>query len=204
MKRLFVAALSFFIFAVLSWLANDSTKVISIDEGLLAILMKTRGPALNILAQGAIAAFNLWPSVLIAMVLLVVIGLKSGLDGSVEFFILALGSLLGGTLEKLVFVRTRPHSVSWLVDASGASFPSAHSLRSIGLLLGAAVLLQDTWSPRVRNSLYSVVGLFIVWVCWAEIYAGVNYPSDVIAGIALGSAWVLGLSGLWSLKKDRA
>jgi undecaprenyl-diphosphatase len=80
--------------------------------------------------------------------------------------------------------RTRPYlaiagvrqlGIAW----KGSSFPSAHA-HSVWI---AAILLSSRW-PKLRWPLIA----FAVLTCYARPYLGLHYPSDVLAGTALGIA----------------
>ncbi|HBS58636.1 MAG: phosphatase PAP2 family protein [Bacillota bacterium] len=93
---------------------------------------------------------------------------------------------------KYIFKRERP-PLERLVDATGFSFPSGHSMVSFafyGLLFYLAhINLPRTW---LRAALLLLIGAFIILVGISRIYLGVHYPSDVVAGFAAGGAWLAG------------
>jgi undecaprenyl-diphosphatase len=62
---------------------------------------------------------------------------------------------------------------------SELSFPSAHATSA---LAGATALARV--APRARLPLLALAGL----ICAGRPYLGMHYPSDVLAGVALGSA----------------
>lgn len=74
-------------------------------------------------------------------------------------------------------------------DYGNASFPSGHSTTA-----GAFIVAFWLIFPRLRP-LVVVVGLA---VALSRIVVGAHYPSDVLAGLALGSAWALVLAGLFA------
>ncbi len=65
-----------------------------------------------------------------------------------------------------------------------ASFPSGHATSIMALAVGLAFLM-----PRLRY-VFLMLGF---WVGFARIATGAHYPSDVLAGLALGAvfAWLL-------------
>jgi len=94
----------------------------------------------------------------------------------------ALASLL-----KIVIDRPRPfvslHDVHVLISRpSSGSLPSAHATTAFA----GAVLLSWFW-PRWRLA-FAVLALAIAF---SRVYVGVHYPTDVLAGAALGGSVAL-------------
>jgi undecaprenyl-diphosphatase len=93
-------------------------------------------------------------------------------------------------LLKLVAARPRPALWPWLLPTSGYSFPSGHAVAGAALypLLGW-LLLRGRGLGRTGYALGLAVGVF---VGLGRLYVGVHWPSDVLAGWALGAALSLG------------
>lgn len=105
-------------------------------------------------------------------------------------------SVVGGTIIALAVKeavhRPRPTVVPHLTDISTASFPSGHSMLSSVAYLTLATLLARA-VPDLKTKVYLVVvavGLIALIGC-SRVYLGVHYPTDVLAGWALGSAWAI-------------
>ncbi len=105
------------------------------------------------------------------------------------------GTLLGVAL-KLVVERARPVLDEPVAAASGYSFPSGHALNAS---LGVCLLCVLLWRPlerRRRRVLLVTVGVLLVVLTGLDRWLlGVHFPSDVIAGWAVGglvtaSSWV--------------
>ena len=93
-------------------------------------------------------------------------------------------------LVKAAVGRPRPDLWPWLISTSGYAFPSGHAAAGAALypLLGWLALRS-----RGRGRLGYGLGLAIgVFVGLSRLYAGVHWPSDVLAGWALGAALSLG------------
>ena len=105
-------------------------------------------------------------------------------------------SVLGGALlmhgMKTAFGRERPSLVPHLVEVSSLSFPSGHSTLSAVIYLTLGVLLARTTPDRAtRIYVVAVAMLLVVLIGLSRIYLGVHYPTDVLAGWLVGSAWAL-------------
>jgi undecaprenyl-diphosphatase len=115
--------------------------------------------------------------------------------GGAAMFITA--SVLGGTLLssllKNVFERTRPDVVPHLMEATSASFPSGHSmLAMVTYLTLGSVLAEVHPNRRFKVYILSWAVFLSLLVGWSRIYLGVHWPTDVLGGWCLGSAWALG------------
>jgi undecaprenyl-diphosphatase len=101
----------------------------------------------------------------------------------------ALGTVLSNTL-KLLLARPRPDLVAHIVQVHTLSFPSGHALLSaVTYLTIGALLMGDHTSIRVKAYILSVAILLSLLVGISRVYLGVHYPTDVLAGWAVGGAW---------------
>jgi len=96
-------------------------------------------------------------------------------------------------LAKLAVQRPRPQVVPYLVHSAGwYSYPSGHSmLTPLVFGLGVLVAIQAAHSPLARGSLVGLAALLSGAVALSRVYLGVHYPSDVLGGLLLGTAWSL-------------
>ncbi len=102
-----------------------------------------------------------------------------------------LGAMLLDLVAKLAIARPRP-PLGWMaVPVTGFAFPSGHSTESTAAYGGLAYLVaqaQMDWRARVSSLTIGALIAFLVGV--SRIYLGVHWPTDVMAGWALGSAWL--------------
>jgi len=95
---------------------------------------------------------------------------------------------------KNAFDRERP-SLLRLIDISGFSFPSGHATGS-SIFFGSLMAIIQKTSLNNKGILYALCGFFILMISSSRVYLGVHYPTDVLAGITIGTAVVIGTSYL--------
>jgi undecaprenyl-diphosphatase len=110
---------------------------------------------------------------------------------------LMLGAVSSGvalnSLLKFGFARSRPDLVAPAVRVFTPSFPSGHATMSAITYLTLGALLARTNSGiSVRIYFMTLAGLLTVLVGLSRIYLGVHYPTDVLAGWCIGTAWAMG------------
>ena len=102
------------------------------------------------------------------------------------------GGILLSSLLKSTFGRDRPHLVphgSWVYTSS---FPSGHSMMSTITYLTLAVLLARIESRlHIKAFLIFVAAAISCLVGVSRVYLGVHWPTDVLAGWSMGTAWAL-------------
>lgn len=109
--------------------------------------------------------------------------------------ILLAGAVITGTVLsnvlKGVFARPRP-DLTGIVKVFTPSFPSGHSLAAaVTYLTLAAILAAGTQSVRLRIFYLTLAVVLTVLIGVTRVYLGVHFPTDVLAGWSLGSAWAL-------------
>lgn len=110
--------------------------------------------------------------------------------------LILVASVAGGALLnfflKVSFARPRPDLVAHLVNETSMSFPSGHSANSATIYLTLAILLASTQTrSRVRWLIVICALLITMIVGLSRVYLGVHWPSDVVAGWAVGATWAL-------------
>ena len=103
------------------------------------------------------------------------------------------GGALLSTLLKAFFDRPRPQVFPWRVPHAGqASFPSGHSMTAmVGYATLAYLLTRLEPSPRLRRLTFAIAGTIVILVGLSRMYLGVHWPSDVLAGFVMGTAWAV-------------
>jgi undecaprenyl-diphosphatase len=99
------------------------------------------------------------------------------------------GIVLDGVL-KLGFNRPRPSIFVPEVHTVSSSFPSGHAMSAAIVYTTVAYLAARLHKRRWARWLVMMIALLIiVLISFSRLYLGVHYPSDVLAGIAIGLAW---------------
>lgn len=98
------------------------------------------------------------------------------------------GSALLNIAAKQAFARDRPSLWESIAPEHNYSFPSGHAMGSATL---ACVLTLLVWRTRWRWPVAVVMAAFVVLVGLSRVYLGVHYPSDILAGWAVATAWAV-------------
>lgn len=111
--------------------------------------------------------------------------------GHALFIAVAVGS--GGILNTMLktgYARPRPALVAHLVEVSSSSFPSGHAMNSAIVFLSLGVLLSRALPERrLKGYVLSAGVVLTLLVGTSRVYLGVHWPTDVLAGWAIGLAW---------------
>jgi undecaprenyl-diphosphatase len=120
------------------------------------------------------------------------------------FILLAVagGTALSNAL-KLLFSRPRPDLVGHGVDVFTMSFPSGHAMLSAVTYLTLGTMLARMDASLSGRAYIMGLATFLTFVIGtSRVYLGVHYPTDVLAGWALGAAWaILCLLTAWLLER---
>lgn len=92
---------------------------------------------------------------------------------------------------KNIVRRTRPEGFR-IIEESGYSFPSGHSMVSMafyGLLI--YLIYKKVDNKYLKNCLIILLSIIILLIGLSRIYLGVHYTSDVLAGFLLGISYLI-------------
>jgi undecaprenyl-diphosphatase len=152
------------------------------------------------LLEAARDVTSLGSIIVLGIILIAVVGYLL-LDGERTTAWLMLGAVLGGVglndVLKFVFARPRPDFVAPEAQVFTSSFPSGHAaLSAITYLTLGAILARTHPSIRIRIYFMSLAAVITGLVGLSRVYLGVHYPTDVLAGWCIGTAWAM---GCWAL-----
>ena len=103
---------------------------------------------------------------------------------------LGISALLNQIL-KYVIQRPRPTEYR-IIDESGYSFPSGHSMVSAafyGFLI--YLIYKNVKNKYLKWGLIGVLGILIILIGTSRIYLGVHYTSDVLAGFLISISYLI-------------
>jgi membrane-associated phospholipid phosphatase len=110
--------------------------------------------------------------------------------GAVVLLVAMVGAGFLDTALKLAFHRARPAPYFGYALPESYSFPSGHALFAFCFFTaGAALLTPRLQHPALRWLVWAVAASLVLAIGFSRIYLGVHYPSDVLAGYAVGLIW---------------
>ena len=101
------------------------------------------------------------------------------------------GGILLGEGMKLLVHRQRPYVVGPLVDWSGYSFPSGHTIGATLLYGMLALMVVSYIRPRRWRIATILLACFtVMMVAFSRVVLGAHYLSDVLGAMTLGATWL--------------
>jgi undecaprenyl-diphosphatase len=184
-----IAALFFF-----GWLADEMLEggTRRFDESVRNYIHEFAAPALTSVMQLVSFLGSTLFLIIFGVIIVIALYLRKHRRGAILFAITTLGSSILIFTLKNIFKRVRPEPFFNTILPSSDSFPSGHALGAFcfyGAL--AAILTARTESLSLKILIWTAAAAMILLVGISRIYLGVHFPSDVVAGYAVGLIWVI-------------
>ena len=114
------------------------------------------------------------------------------------------GAIVEWVLKTTVH-RTRPQYAAAYLHGHSYSFPSGHTMMSMicYTMLAFVVGTLASWPARRRAWLYLASTIVVFLIGFSRLYLGVHYPSDVLGGLAAGTAWLAACVGALNVVRGR-
>ncbi|MFD1205106.1 MULTISPECIES: phosphatase PAP2 family protein [Sporosarcina] len=119
------------------------------------------------------------------------------------FFFVLIGTGALNQILKFIFRRERP-DFHRLVDISGYSFPSGHTMMAFSLYAISAFIAIRNLKSIVSKIVVSLLAIIMfASIAISRIYLGVHYPSDVVGGMAASAFWLIIATSVYSYYQKR-
>lgn len=152
------------------------------------------GPAVDLTALGSVSVLTMLCVLTVTMLLMHRDSLAAW-----QLTVAAGGGGIISTMLKRVLERARPAEVEKLVEVSSFSYPSGHSLAAASVYLTLAIVSARHLDQKAaRTFVFATALLLMLGIGFSRAYLGVHFPSDIAAGLMLGSGWSLLVSSLFS------
>ena len=187
---LFISSIFLVLFSKIVWETIYENNVHHFDSAVIALIRFPAGPKLDAFMMAVTELGSGTLLTIITISVLLFFTLKKWKRETTALLICLVGAALLTQLLKELFARARPDMFS-LVNESGYSFPSGHSMVSFcvyGFL--AYVLSRQFTSIRCRMAAFFAAACVVLIIGVSRVYLGVHYPTDVLAGFVAGGTWL--------------
>lgn len=182
MKKRIVCIISFILFLVTVILITNDNKYF---DNYIINLFKYKSDILTNIMK-IITFLGSALSIILLTVLLIIV--VKGKRNKILILINVIVTTLLNQLLKNVFQRGRP--IDSIIEESGYSFPSGHSMVSMAFY-GFLIYLVYKSNIKYKGLIVGLLSVLIVLIGISRIYLGVHYPTDVIGGFTLSLSYLL-------------
>ncbi|GAA0840997.1 phospholipid phosphatase [Paenibacillus glucanolyticus] len=186
----FISLISFVGFIIMAALVKFQL-LAPLDLAIITSIQNLEHPFITDIAIGLSFIGSIGPvTVLCLIVIAVLYWVLRRRTEILLLIVVVFGSSILNLLLKLIFQRVRP-DIHRLVEITGYSFPSGHSMGAFSFYSVLAYLLWRHIDSRTgRGVLIAFAIIMILSIGLSRIYLGVHYPSDILGGYLASCAWV--------------
>lgn len=185
-KKTIILIISLLLFIILTYITFNN-KINTIDQKVIDYILNIREDNLTNTMMIITNISSAYALIVISILLLAIIkNKKIPISISKNLIIVFIIS----QLFKIIIKRPRPININ-LVEASGFSYPSGHSMVSMAYFGLIAYLIYKNLNNKLAKIILIISLLItIILIGFSRIYLGVHYLSDVIAGFLLAIAYL--------------
>lgn len=185
----YISVISLLGFLILSVLVKQHS--LTFDLEIISAVQSFENPLLTGIAKGLSFIGSFVPVVILCLILIAV--LYWILGHRMEIFLL-IGAVFGSSMLNLLLKgflqRVRP-DINRLVEITGYSYPSGHSMAAFSFYSVSAYLLWRHMNSKMGRRILIVIAIMMILsIGVSRIYLGVHYPSDVLGGYLASCALV--------------
>lgn len=162
----------------------------AVDGALQGFMKNIRTPWLTEIFRGITATGETIPVIIATLIIIISLGIYKKYKESLMVAFYMLGTWRLNDFLKVTIQRPRPAISLHLVETSGYSLPSGHSMNFLALVLLA---LYFIWifsnNKKLKTGLTALLLSYSFLVGISRVYLSVHYFSDVITGWSIGAAW---------------
>jgi undecaprenyl-diphosphatase len=181
----FTLIVIFFIIGIL--IVIKSPTILNFDNSVINYFDNLRFPALDDFMLAITKIGNVYESLLIFIISAIILVVKRKKHSFYLYTLAVALASVSPVILKHLFMRARP--TGGLITLTDYSFPSGHATVSIVFLISAILL----FAPLIKNAILrwffaTATTILFILVPLSRIFLWVHWPSDVIAGLLLGTA----------------
>lgn len=198
-KWLWIGILFLLLFSICGYFVSQY-EILTIDQFFIDnVVLSGRNSFFTVLFKGITFFGSVFGIVLISCLFSILVKEKKT---KISYFLHLGGAVLISQALKQIFRRGRPLISYRLVEESGYSFPSGHSLVATAVYSYFLYLVWKSSIPRKGKIVFSIgLACLILGIGFSRIYLGVHYASDVFAGLFLGIGYTILF--LWVQKRRK-
>ena len=186
-KKLIIACITLLLFIILTIFVLTG-KTSKLDELVSSFIIGIRNESLTNRMINITNIGGTYSLIVISLLLLIFVKKKKiPLLVIINLVIVFLSS----QIFKFMFKRPRPNGV-YLINESGYSFPSGHSMVSIAFIMFITYILLKVLKNKLSKILVTItLSILVLLIGFSRIYLGVHHFTDIIGGFLLGITYLM-------------